>query len=67
MFFHNSLFDLQGNADIWPFVVGLRVLSPVLGPYVEVSTVSKPADEWIRSSLQKLQLAAKVAALTIDK
>lgn len=68
IFYHGCIHsDTQGNADIWPFVVGLRVLSPVLGPYVEVSTVSKPADEWIRSSLQKLQLAAKVAALTIDK
>ncbi|XP_042890277.1 run domain Beclin-1-interacting and cysteine-rich domain-containing protein-like isoform X2 [Penaeus japonicus] len=68
IFYHGCIHsDTQGNADIWPFVVGLRVLSPVLGPYTEVSSVSRPADEWIHSSLQKLQLAAKVTALTIDK
>lgn len=59
--------DIQGNADLWPFVVGLRVLSPALGPCVKMTTAPQPADDWIRVSLEKLQLAAKVAALTSDR
>ncbi|KAK8749524.1 hypothetical protein OTU49_015407 [Cherax quadricarinatus] len=59
--------DVLGNADVWPFVVGLRVLNPALGPCVKMTTTPQPADDWIRMSLEKLQLAAKIEALTSDR
>ncbi|XP_045609721.1 run domain Beclin-1-interacting and cysteine-rich domain-containing protein [Procambarus clarkii] len=59
--------DVQGNADMWPFVVGLRVLYPALGPCVKMTTTPRPADNWIHMSLEKLQLAAKIEALTSDR
>lgn len=68
IFYHGCLHkDTQGNADIWPFIVGLRVINPVLGPSSEATTVPKPGDKWIHSSLQNLQLAAKITALTADR
>ncbi|KAG7169257.1 run domain Beclin-1-interacting and cysteine-rich domain-containing protein-like [Homarus americanus] len=68
IFYHGCKhIDVRGNADLWPFVVGLRVLNPTLGPCVKMTTTPQPADEWIRMSLQNLQLAAKVKALTSDR
>ncbi|XP_068218590.1 run domain Beclin-1-interacting and cysteine-rich domain-containing protein [Palaemon carinicauda] len=68
IFYHGCVHkDTQGNADIWPFIVGLRVINPVLGPSSEVTAVPKPGDKWIHSSLQNLQLAPKITALTADR
>ncbi|KAK7080388.1 hypothetical protein SK128_014848 [Halocaridina rubra] len=59
--------DAEGSTDVWPFIVGLRVLSPVLGPSREVLKIPRPAEKWIHSSLEKLELASKIAALTADR
>ncbi|KAK3852643.1 hypothetical protein Pcinc_040780 [Petrolisthes cinctipes] len=58
--------DIWGNVDLWPFVVGVRVLSPALGPCISNTSTPHPAQDWIRDKLHRLHLSKAITALVSD-
>ncbi|KAK4302457.1 hypothetical protein Pmani_025454 [Petrolisthes manimaculis] len=59
--------DIWGNVDLWPFVVGVRVLSPALGPCISNTSTPHPAQDWIRDKLHRLHLSKAITALVSDR